>query len=61
MLVVASSKIASSRRRHLVVICLGMFGQDKLLPQNVRDIIRDIVRDMNKLLPQKLVLLLYLK
>jgi hypothetical protein len=34
---------------------------NKLLPQNVRDIIRDIVRDMNKLLPQKLVLLLYIE
>jgi hypothetical protein len=33
---------------------------NKLLPQNVRDIIRDIMRDMNKLLPQKLVLLLYM-
>jgi hypothetical protein len=32
MLVVASSRIASSRGRHLVVICFGMFGQDKLLP-----------------------------
>jgi hypothetical protein len=33
---------------------------NKLLPQNVRDIIRDIVRDMNKPLPQKLVVLLYM-
>ncbi len=33
---------------------------NKFLPQNVRDIIRDIMRDMNKLLPSSLVLLLYI-
>ena len=33
---------------------------NKLLPQNVRDIIRDIIRDRHRLLPQKLVLLLYM-
>ncbi len=37
---------------------------NKLLPQNVRDIMRDIMRDFtrdrHRLLPQKLVLLLYM-
>jgi hypothetical protein len=33
---------------------------NKLLPQNVRDIIRDIIRDRHRLLPQKLVLLLHI-
>jgi hypothetical protein len=33
---------------------------NKLLLQNNRDIIRDIMCDMNKPLPQKLVLLLYI-
>jgi hypothetical protein len=33
---------------------------NKILPQNVRDIIRDIIRDRHRLLPQKLVLLLYM-
>jgi hypothetical protein len=67
---VGTSKIASSRRRYRHLVVIGMFGHVwaclgsdwyKLLPQNVRDIIRDIVRDMNKLLPQKLVLLLYIE
>jgi hypothetical protein len=33
---------------------------NKLLPQNVRDIIRDIMSDRHRLLPEKLVLLLYM-
>jgi hypothetical protein len=33
---------------------------NKLLPQNVRDIIRDIIRDRHRLLPQKLAVLLYM-
>jgi hypothetical protein len=33
---------------------------NKLLPQNVRDIIRDIIRDRHRLLRQKLAVLLYM-
>jgi hypothetical protein len=51
-----------------VWVCLGSDSTDpsqrcdmnKLLPQNLH-IIRDIMRDGHRLLPQKLVLLLYIE